>query len=178
VLAPPTPGRASVRTAQLLQAQGRRAEAQKVAREQLEQGRASQPGHYRRAQRPCWMPHSGCCKAEDRARRPPGPAPARSIHRGRHHTPAAARAACCAGRRRHGVRRPPPGRRCCRRAPAPPCGRCSRSRDLRAVRATGSVGDRQHQRIGCGRARSEHARRAGWHSGSSAGCCRLHDRPL
>src|SRR6266513_875176 len=39
--------------AQLLQAQGRRAEAQKVARELLEQARIA-PGHYRRAQRP-WL---------------------------------------------------------------------------------------------------------------------------
>ena len=44
---------ASVRYAQLLQAQGRRAEAQKVARELLEQARIA-PGHYRRAQRP-WL---------------------------------------------------------------------------------------------------------------------------
>jgi len=42
-----------VRYAQLLQAQGRRAEAQKVARELLEQARIA-PGHYRRAQRP-WL---------------------------------------------------------------------------------------------------------------------------
>ena len=54
VLAPAYPGaEASVRYAQLLQAQGRRAEAQKVAREVLEQARIA-PGHYRRAQRP-WL---------------------------------------------------------------------------------------------------------------------------
>ena len=54
VLAPAYPGaEASVRYAQLLQAQGRRAEAQKVARELLEQARIA-PGHYRRAQRP-WL---------------------------------------------------------------------------------------------------------------------------
>jgi hypothetical protein len=54
VLAPSYPGaEASVRYAQLLQAQGRRAEAQKVARELLEQARIA-PGHYRRAQRP-WL---------------------------------------------------------------------------------------------------------------------------
>ena len=54
VLAPSSPGaEASVRYAQLLQAQGRRAEAQKVARELLEQARIA-PGHYRRAQRP-WL---------------------------------------------------------------------------------------------------------------------------
>src|SRR6266513_1335201 len=52
--APSYPGaEASVRYAQLLQAQGRRAEAQKVARELLEQARIA-PGHYRRAQRP-WL---------------------------------------------------------------------------------------------------------------------------
>jgi hypothetical protein len=39
-----------VRYAQLLQAQGRKAEAQKVARELLDQARIS-PAHYRRAQR-------------------------------------------------------------------------------------------------------------------------------
>ena len=44
---------AAVRYAQLLQAQGRRAEAQKVARELLEQARIA-PGHYRRAQR-SWL---------------------------------------------------------------------------------------------------------------------------
>jgi len=54
VLAPSYPGaEASVRYAQLLQAQGRQAEAQKVARELLEQARIA-PGHYRRAQRP-WL---------------------------------------------------------------------------------------------------------------------------
>ena len=54
VLAPSYPGaEASVRYAQLLLAQGRRAEAQKVARELLEQARIA-PGHYRRAQRP-WL---------------------------------------------------------------------------------------------------------------------------
>ena len=54
VLAPAYPGaEASVRYAQLLQAQGRRAEAQKVARELLEQARIA-PSHYRRAQRP-WL---------------------------------------------------------------------------------------------------------------------------
>src|SRR2546429_651616 len=52
VLAPSYAGaEASVRYAQLLQAQGRRAEAQKVARELLEQARIA-PGHYRRAPRP------------------------------------------------------------------------------------------------------------------------------
>jgi hypothetical protein len=44
---------AAVRYAQLLQAQGRNAEAQKVARELLEQARIA-PGHYRRAQR-SWL---------------------------------------------------------------------------------------------------------------------------
>jgi len=54
VLAPSYPrAEPSVRYAQLLQAQGRRAEAQKVARELLEQARIA-PGHYRRAQRP-WL---------------------------------------------------------------------------------------------------------------------------
>lgn len=54
VLAPSYPGaEASVRYAQLLLAQGRRAEAQKVARELLEQARIA-PAHYRRAQRP-WL---------------------------------------------------------------------------------------------------------------------------
>ena len=54
VLAPSYPGaEASVRYAQLLQAEGRRAEAQKLARELLEQARIA-PGHYRRAQRP-WL---------------------------------------------------------------------------------------------------------------------------
>jgi hypothetical protein len=54
VLAPSYPGaEASVRYAQLLQAQGRRAEAQKVARELIEQARIA-PRHYRRAQRP-WL---------------------------------------------------------------------------------------------------------------------------
>jgi len=51
VLAPSYPGaEAAVRYAQLLAAQGQRAEAQKVARELLEQARIA-PGHYRRAQR-------------------------------------------------------------------------------------------------------------------------------
>jgi hypothetical protein len=54
VLAPSYPGaEASVRYAQLLQAQGQRLEAQKVVRELLEQARIA-PGHYRRAQRP-WL---------------------------------------------------------------------------------------------------------------------------
>jgi hypothetical protein len=54
VVAPSYPGaEASVRYAQLLQAQGRRAEAQQVARELLERARIA-PGHYRRAQRP-WL---------------------------------------------------------------------------------------------------------------------------
>lgn len=54
VLAPSYPGaEASVRYAQLLQAQGQRSEAQKVVRELLEQARIA-PGHYRRAQRP-WL---------------------------------------------------------------------------------------------------------------------------
>jgi hypothetical protein len=54
VLASAYPGaEAAVRYAQLLQAQGRRAEAQKVARELLEQARIA-PGHYRRAQR-SWL---------------------------------------------------------------------------------------------------------------------------
>ncbi|MFZ1098104.1 MAG: tetratricopeptide repeat protein [Steroidobacteraceae bacterium] len=51
VLAPSYPGaEAAVRYAQLLAAQGQRTEAQKVARELLEQARIA-PGHYRRAQR-------------------------------------------------------------------------------------------------------------------------------
>jgi hypothetical protein len=51
VLAPAFPGaEASVRYAQLLEKQGRRAEAQTVARELIEQARIA-PGHYRRAQR-------------------------------------------------------------------------------------------------------------------------------
>src|SRR5215472_445990 len=54
VLAPSYPGaEAAVRYAQLLQAQGRREEAQQIARELLEQARIA-PGHYRRAQRP-WL---------------------------------------------------------------------------------------------------------------------------
>jgi hypothetical protein len=54
VLAAAYPGaEAAVRYAQLLQSQGRRDEAQKVARELLEQARIA-PGHYRRAQRP-WL---------------------------------------------------------------------------------------------------------------------------
>ena len=53
-LAPAYPGaEASVRYAQLLSAQGRRAEAQKLVRELLEQARIA-PGHYRRAQR-AWL---------------------------------------------------------------------------------------------------------------------------
>lgn len=51
VLAPAYPGaEAAVRYAQLLEAQGQQAEAQRVARELLEQARIA-PGHYRRAQR-------------------------------------------------------------------------------------------------------------------------------
>ncbi|TLZ36396.1 MAG: tetratricopeptide repeat protein [Gammaproteobacteria bacterium] len=54
VLAPSYPGaEASVRYAQLLKAQGRVAEAQKVVRELLEQARIA-PAHYRRAQR-SWL---------------------------------------------------------------------------------------------------------------------------
>lgn len=54
VLAPSYPGaEASVRYAQLLKAQGRLAEAQKVVRELLEQARIA-PSHYRRAQQP-WL---------------------------------------------------------------------------------------------------------------------------
>jgi len=54
VLAPSFPGaEAAVRYAQLLQEQGQRAEAQRIARELLEQARIA-PGHYRRAQRP-WL---------------------------------------------------------------------------------------------------------------------------
>jgi hypothetical protein len=54
VLASSFPGaEAAVRYAQLLEAQGERAEAQRVARELLEQARIA-PGHYRRAQRP-WL---------------------------------------------------------------------------------------------------------------------------
>lgn len=54
VLATSYPGaEAAVRYAQLLQAQGQRAEAQKIARELLEQARIA-PGHYRRAQR-SWL---------------------------------------------------------------------------------------------------------------------------
>jgi len=54
VLAPSYPGaEAAVRYAQLLEKHGRRAEAQQVARELLEQARIA-PGHYRRAQRP-WL---------------------------------------------------------------------------------------------------------------------------
>lgn len=50
-LAPAYPGaEAAVRYAQLLESQGRGAEAQQVARELLEQARIA-PGHYRRAQR-------------------------------------------------------------------------------------------------------------------------------
>jgi hypothetical protein len=53
-LAPAYPGaEASVRYAQLLSAQGRRGEAQKLVRELLEQARIA-PGHYRRAQR-AWL---------------------------------------------------------------------------------------------------------------------------
>jgi hypothetical protein len=51
VLAPAYPGaEAAVRYAQLLKAQGQAVEAQRVARELLEQARIA-PGHYRRAQR-------------------------------------------------------------------------------------------------------------------------------
>ena len=51
VVAPAYPGaEAAVRYAQLLESQGRRAEAQQVARELLERARIA-PGHYRRAQR-------------------------------------------------------------------------------------------------------------------------------
>lgn len=54
VLAPSYPGaEAAVRYAQLLEAQGQHAEAQRVARELLEQARIA-PGHYRRAQR-AWL---------------------------------------------------------------------------------------------------------------------------
>jgi hypothetical protein len=54
VLATSYPGaEAAVRYAQLLQAQGQRGEAQRVARELLEQARIA-PGHYRRAQR-TWL---------------------------------------------------------------------------------------------------------------------------
>jgi hypothetical protein len=54
VLAPSYPGaEAAVRYAQLLKAQGRLTEAQKVARELLEQARIA-PRHYRRAQQP-WL---------------------------------------------------------------------------------------------------------------------------
>ena len=54
VLAPSYPGaEAAVRYAQLLKAQGRREEAQKVARELLEQARIA-PAHYRKAQR-TWL---------------------------------------------------------------------------------------------------------------------------
>lgn len=54
VLATSYPGaEAAVRYAQLLQAQGQRAEAQRVVRELLEQARIA-PGHYRRAQR-TWL---------------------------------------------------------------------------------------------------------------------------
>ncbi|HTT41028.1 MAG TPA: tetratricopeptide repeat protein [Burkholderiales bacterium] len=51
VLAPGYPGaEAAVRYAQLLETQGEHAEAQRIARELLEQARIA-PGHYRRAQR-------------------------------------------------------------------------------------------------------------------------------
>jgi hypothetical protein len=54
ILAPSYPGaEAAVRYAQLLQSQGRREEAQKVARELLEQARIA-PAHYRKAQR-SWL---------------------------------------------------------------------------------------------------------------------------
>jgi hypothetical protein len=54
VLATSYPGaEAAVRYAQLLEAQGRKAEAQQVARDLLEQARIA-PGHYRRAQR-AWL---------------------------------------------------------------------------------------------------------------------------
>lgn len=54
VLAPSYPGaEAAVRYAQLLQSQGRREEARKIARELLEQARIS-PAHYRKAQK-SWL---------------------------------------------------------------------------------------------------------------------------
>jgi hypothetical protein len=54
VLAPSYPGaEAAVRYAQLLKAQDRRAESQKVARELLEQARIA-PAHYRKAQK-SWL---------------------------------------------------------------------------------------------------------------------------
>ena len=54
VLAPAYPGaEAAVRYAQLLQVKGRKEEAQKVARELLDQARIA-PGHYRRAQK-IWL---------------------------------------------------------------------------------------------------------------------------
>ena len=54
MLAPAYPGaEAAVRYAQLLKAQGRREEAQKVARELLEQARIA-PAHYRKAQK-SWL---------------------------------------------------------------------------------------------------------------------------
>jgi hypothetical protein len=54
VLAPSYPGaEAAVRYAQLLESQGQGAEAQRVARELLEQARIA-PGHYRRTQR-AWL---------------------------------------------------------------------------------------------------------------------------
>ncbi len=54
VLAPSYPGaEAAVRYAQLLVAKGRQDDAQKVARELLEQARIA-PGHYRRAQK-TWL---------------------------------------------------------------------------------------------------------------------------
>ncbi|HEY6926840.1 MAG TPA: tetratricopeptide repeat protein [Steroidobacteraceae bacterium] len=54
ILAPSYPGaEAAVRYAQLLKAQGRREEAQKVARELLEQARIA-PAHYRKAQK-SWL---------------------------------------------------------------------------------------------------------------------------
>jgi hypothetical protein len=54
VLAPSYPGaEAAVRYAQLLKAQDRREESQKVARELLEQARIA-PAHYRKAQK-SWL---------------------------------------------------------------------------------------------------------------------------
>ena len=54
ILAPSYPGaEAAVRYAQLLKSQGRREEAQKVARELLEQARIA-PAHYRKAQK-SWL---------------------------------------------------------------------------------------------------------------------------
>ena len=58
MLAPSYPGaEAAVRYAQLLKSQGQAAEAQKVARDLLEQARIA-PAHYRRAQSPGWTRRS------------------------------------------------------------------------------------------------------------------------